>query len=95
MGILREYYLSLIKDPNQNLPNFVPTLATERLDLDDADSDDSEMSNSAKGARNIAEWRFIARILDRLLLLIFALLLLILGLLSMVMAEEKLVIPNV
>lgn len=72
----------------------ISCLPTEHLDLDDINSDDSEMSNSAKGARNIAEWRFIARMLDRIFLILFFLLLVVLGILSIVMAEEELLVPN-
>lgn len=99
--VLMSYPVNSSVRPSPSLRRFASALskfsclATEQLDLDDADSDDSELSNSAKGARNIAEWRFVARMLDRLFLIIFTLLLLIFGLLSTVMAEEKLVVPNV
>jgi len=68
--------------------------ATEHSDLDDINSDDSEKSISAKGARNIAEWRFVARMLDRLFLILFFLVFLVLGILSIAMAEEELLVPN-
>lgn len=60
----------------------ISCLGNEQLELDMSDEDDPDMPNAAKGARNIAEWRFLARMLDRLMLIIFALLLVFLGVLS-------------
>jgi len=66
----------------------VSCFASDNLELDDSDVDDPDMSNSAKGARNIAEWRFVARMVDRLLLILFAFLLILLGVLTTIMADE-------
>jgi len=66
----------------------VSCFASDQLELDDTDVDDPDMSNSAKGARNIAEWRFVARMVDRLLLLLFTFLLILIGVLTTIMADE-------